>query len=178
MFWHPRQIIAHVFEILAPRWPRIEAPKAKWPQKSAAGAPIWSSIGVVFLWFSLIVEVSKCIFFATCRQKGFKCFRGTFFHSPGSANIGKYSQNVVGSFKNKGWEPDNILQPGVARVVPKWHFLLHFRASLATNSTKKTPKKHAWKQAFFWRLQNAVPEATPTYAHFRTITGCQATPVQ
>ena len=40
-------------------------------------------------------------FFATCRQIGFKCFRGRFVYIPGSADIGKYSQNAVGSFKNK-----------------------------------------------------------------------------
>ena len=104
-----------------------------------------------------------------CRQIGFKCFRGTFFHIPGSANIGKYSQNVVGSFKNKVWENHNILQHGVTRVVAKWHLSSHFRASLATNSRKKTPKKHTWKQAFFGRLQNAVQEATPTSAGSRDV---------
>ena len=101
-------------------------------------------------------------FFATCRQLGFTCFRGTFFHIPGSAHIGKYSQNVAGSFKNKVWENDNVLQHGVTRVFSRWHHLSHFKASLATNSTKKTQKKHTWKQTFFWHLKNAVPEATRT----------------
>ena len=42
-----------------------------------------------FSFFCLIFDGSKCVFFATCRQIGFKCFRGTFFRTPGSANIWK-----------------------------------------------------------------------------------------
>ena len=134
-----------------------------------ARVPNWTSIGVVFCFFLWFLRFLCVCFFATCRQIGFKCFRGRFVYIPGSADIGKYTQNAVGSFKNNGWEHDNILQHGVTREVPKWHLLSHFRASLATNSTKKTPKKHTWKQAFFGRLQNAVPEATPPSERSRDV---------
>ena len=128
-----------------------------------------------FLCLSVIFVVSKCVFFATCRQIGFKCFRGTFFRTPGSANIGKCSPKRCRVVQKQGLRKSQHIatwrHPGGRKVTP----FITFQGQFGYQFQKKDTKKAYLKTSIFWTVAKCCAGG---YAHFRTITRCQATPVQ
>ena len=51
-----------------------------------------------FIVFAPMCDLEAC-FFTMCYQKGFKCFLAGLFQLPATANMRKYAQIIVGSFK-------------------------------------------------------------------------------
>ena len=115
---------------------------------SAARSSIWTSIGVVFSWFSLPGVISGRVFFTMCCQRGFKCFPASLFHFQGAANLRKCGQITVGSFKNTVWENTTKRRHSIILELPMLrygHILESFwQAILRKNMKKDIPEKHVF----------------------------------
>ena len=83
-----------------------------------ARSSIWTSIGnVFFAIFAPMRDFERC-FFTMCYQKGFKCFLAGLFQLPGTANMRKYVQIVVGSFENRVGENATNRRRGISWELP------------------------------------------------------------
>ena len=64
--------------------------------------------------------------------------------------------------QKQGWKKWQWDAHDASREVQKWDIWLDLWVSWASNSTKKTQKRHSWKNVFSGAVQNAVAEATTT----------------